>query len=108
VNIYGVLLAAHEVIGIMSHARESLQDDDGYAPLFQDDLLKESNTGIRRALKAPADMALHLYLLASKYADRARQEEMCYEFFVQVFLLNHRHLQYMKNLFRNLKLSLAQ
>lgn len=92
VNVKAVLLTVHDIIGMISRAREAFQEDDEYLPLFQDDVqLLQSTTRLLRALKSPPDMALHLYLISSKCADDARQEELCYEFFVQVLSITINH-----------------
>ena len=78
----------HEAIGLLCRAREYFAEDDDYAPLFKEDVkYNVSSTKLVRGLKSPPDMALNLYLLAARYADKAGEEEMCYEFFVQVLEL---------------------
>lgn len=80
-----VLIVVHELIGIIGRARESFAEDEGYAPIFEEDANHAKGNGrILRTLKLPPDMALRLCLLASKSADKAKHEELCYEFYVQV------------------------
>lgn len=84
-----VLKAVYETIGIISRAREAFtEEDEEFAPLSQDGEQKRpSSIRLLKGLKSPPDMALHLYLLASQYADIAKEEEMCYEFFVQALTI---------------------
>ncbi|KAH6571680.1 hypothetical protein BASA62_003766 [Batrachochytrium salamandrivorans] len=85
-----VLKTIHETIASLSRAQEHFSDDDGYKPLFKDDYGGGSGGSVPRighGLMSPPDVSLRLYLMSAQIADDMRQEEMCYEFFVQALVV---------------------
>ncbi|KAI8913261.1 vacuolar protein sorting-associated protein 35 [Gorgonomyces haynaldii] len=107
-DILPVFRMAHDAIGVLAHAREYFSEDDDYAPLFKEESqLNESSTKLVRGLKSPPQMALNLYLAAAESADKAKQEEMCYEFFVQAFLVYEEAISESRAQFRAINLIIA-
>ena len=71
--------------GVLARAREYFAEDSGYIPLFPDELeLHQSSIKIGRGLLSPPEAALNLFLAGAQVANQMGQEELCYEFFVEV------------------------
>ncbi|KAH9273428.1 hypothetical protein BASA83_004093 [Batrachochytrium salamandrivorans] len=78
--------------GIGGHTGRSLRHprDIIPMPLFKDDYGGGSGGSVPRighGLMSPPDVSLRLYLMSAQIADDMRQEEMCYEFFVQALVV---------------------
>ncbi|KAI8929302.1 vacuolar protein sorting-associated protein 35 [Entophlyctis helioformis] len=84
-----ILRTIHQTITSLNRAQEHFTDDDGYKPLFKDDLNASyaPPPRIGHGLMSPPDVSLRLYLLSAQVADEMREEEMCYEFFVQALMV---------------------
>lgn len=79
----------HETVEVLGRAREYFSEDDNYSPLFPDEVISnQSGVKIGRGMLSPPEVSLNLYILAAKVSNFTNQEDMCYEFFVQVILFN--------------------
>jgi hypothetical protein len=74
-----------ETANFLSKAREYFAEDDNYTPLFPEEVsLNSSSVKIGRGLLSPPEMGLGYFLMGAQVADLQNEEEMCYEFFVEV------------------------
>ena len=73
-------------IRVLGSAREYFAEDNGYIPLFPDEIsLHQSSIKIGRGLLSPPEAALNLFLRGAQVSNQTEQEEICYEFFVEAF-----------------------
>ncbi|KAJ3000722.1 Vacuolar protein sorting-associated protein 35 [Globomyces sp. JEL0801] len=83
-----ILKGIHETISLLCRAREYFAEDENYAPLFQDEQsLNQGTVKLGRGVQSPYEMSLNFYLLAAQVANLTDQEEMCYESFVEAFIV---------------------
>ena len=90
-NLYKFI---HQTISTLGKARESYNEEEQRESLFgdhQQQKVTDKNAAagkgkIGYGLMSPPEMALRLFLLSAQISDETEFEELCYEFFVQVFI----------------------
>jgi hypothetical protein len=89
---------------MLSKAREHVSDDENTGSLSERAVLENSATLQAKSSSSSYESVLALYILGAKVADITNNEDLCYEYFVEVYLYSFRHFLFMRNQFLNLKL----